>query len=242
MKKEEFFDWLTGTKKQTKRTAQSRVSNVLRIDKEYNIDAEFSRDECQTLLERFEYSKAAEREGLFPEIEIVINGDYYNGVATLKSALNLYVEFLKGTGTQLRFTTEEDKKVVFRGGMTDFKNYIGPFCRNYVNLITKKERDKQGGVCQYCHQKSTLQSAHLDGRERVTIIEYLLNSYYKKGDDYFEVDLKNFEERFKEEQTPVNLHFFFLCSKCHTSYDKKKSPTTDDIKKKIAGSTKGSTK
>lgn len=78
-------------------TIKSRYSNCERIESELgiNLDDEFKADEMQRLLGLFEYSRDDVRRGLNPRHGMYIDGDAYNGTATLRSALNLYYQFKK---------------------------------------------------------------------------------------------------------------------------------------------------
>jgi len=225
MLKKEFSEWLE-KKYSNKGTIQSRLSNVERIDDEYDLDYLYAKDECQNLWERFQYNSKDSEEGKLPNVNVDIKGDYVNGMATLRSALKLYITFLGEECNQsyiqkLKSTSNRVGVVFFKGNLSDFKHYIGGYCRNMVNGLAKKERDSRNGICEWCGQKKVLQSAHRTGEERVAIIENILETHFKKGPDYYEVDLIVFEDLFAKKQTPILEHFFFLCSDCHNSYDGK---------------------
>lgn len=76
-------------------TITSRCSNCERVESELgiNLDDEFKVDEMRRLLSLFEYSKDDARRGLNPRHGMYIDGNVYNGTATLRSALNLYYQF-----------------------------------------------------------------------------------------------------------------------------------------------------
>ena len=107
-------------------------------------------------------------------------------------------------------TVEPAQKVTFTGSLQAFLRYIGPFCKNYVNSITKSARTQHNGVCEYCGQKAVLDSAHKDGEDRRIIIEKILEAYFKKAENYYEIDILLFEKLFKEAHMPVEDHIFFL--------------------------------
>ena len=86
----EFKDWLKKEKNQKNRTISSRVSNIRTIGKYYDILKEFSIDECQGVLDELKFSK----NDIEPNTSVIIEGNYYNGLATYRQALNLFVEFL----------------------------------------------------------------------------------------------------------------------------------------------------
>jgi hypothetical protein len=62
----------------------------------------------------------------------------------------------------------------FIGTVQEFHHFIGPKIRNSVNLAARNHRNRVGGVCQECGQKAELQSAHVHGRGRRTMIEAIL--------------------------------------------------------------------
>lgn len=127
------------------------------------------------------------------------------------------------------------ESVTFTGGLKAFLRYVGPFCKNYVNSITKSERNKHNGICEYCGKKAVLDSAHRDGEDRPIIIKRILETHFKKAEDYYEVDVLKFEKLFKEAHSPVEDHIFFLCKDCHTEYDQGTKITTADILAKKKG-------
>ena len=100
----------------------------------------------------------------------------------------------------------------FIGTKDEFIKYIGGYCRNKVNAITRNERLLHNKICQHCKKTNTeLESAHVSGQERNVIIEGILKQFFKIHDNYYNVDLNKFEELFICCQTPVNDHFLFLC-------------------------------
>ncbi len=108
----------------------------------------------------------------------------------------------------------------FIGTKDEFIKYIGGYCRNKVNAITRNERLLHNKICQHCKKTNTeLESAHVSGQERNVIIEGILKQFFKIHDNYYNVDLNKFEELFICCQTPVNEHFLFLCKDCHSKYD-----------------------
>lgn len=226
----QFGEWLQKYKNQKKRTANSRVSNIRTIAEYYDILKEYSLDECQYVLDELQYTRADEE----PKTSIIIDGDYYNGLATYRSALRLFVEFLK----YIRYIAPATTTVAsakFVGTFEEFKRYVGPKCRNEVNIFCKGEREKHKGICEYCGGKAVLQSAHI--KERPVIIKEILDSHYRIGVslDTYEVKLEEFFEKFKNAHMPIRDHIFFLCKDCHDALDKNHSITVNDIKNKRSG-------
>ena len=83
-------------------------------------------------------------------------------------------------------------------------------------MITKKQRAVVG-ACEHCGSGENLESAHVHGRDRIQIIDFLLGTI-DKG-DAVEVDLKQFEEAFKSEHEPFEKAILVLCTACHRKYD-----------------------
>lgn len=108
---------------------------------------------------------------------------------------------------------------MFIGSKEEFKKYFGGYCRNKVHEITNQYRKSCNGICEYCKNQSELQAAHVLGSERIKLIESILDNFFKKEDNVYNVDLHNFENEFIKAHQPINKHFHFLCSKCHKKYD-----------------------
>lgn len=96
MQSERFLEWLMAFKKHQENTAKSRVSNCERICRYYgDIDIQYKKDKCSYLLDCFTYTKYDENSNHKAKHIIPIYGNVYNGTATLKQALNLYIQFLE---------------------------------------------------------------------------------------------------------------------------------------------------
>ena len=107
----------------------------------------------------------------------------------------------------------------FFGTEKEFVDFIGPRIRNVVNLIAKSERDACNKICQMCKTTNVeLQSAHIYGKERKTIINQVLQKY-KNGDNYL-IDIQQVENEIKETHYPIKETFLFLCASCHKRYDR----------------------
>ena len=221
----QFKDWLKNEKSYKDSVISSRIANIRKIGKHYDVLKEFSIDECEGVLDELKFSSSDNE----PRTSIVIEGNYYNGLATYRQALKLFVEFLKCIGYTSPISTVLPA-AKFLGSFDEFKRYVGPKCRNEENIFCKNERDKHNGFCEYCKQKQVLQSAHIE--ERPVIIKKILDKYYCKGVDFYEVDLEEFFIKFKDAHMPITDHIFFLCKNCHDELDKKHTITIDDIKNK----------
>lgn len=220
-----FKEWLTVKKKQKKNAVSSRISNIKVIGEHYDILMEFSLDKCQSLFDELQYSKS----DVEPKTSIVIKGDYYNGLATYRQALRLFIAFLEDNN--YTYTAPlHSTGAKFIGSFDEFKRYVGPKCRNEVNIFCKSKREKHNGICEYCGTNHELQSAHVT--ERPVIIKTILDNDYKTGADLYEVNLEEFFYKFRNAHMPISDNIFFLCKKCHDMLDKEKSITIADIKAK----------
>ena len=220
-----FRDWLVLVKKQQKNTVSSRIANIRVVGEHYDLLKEFLMDECQGVLNDLHFSVADEE----PKTSIVIKGNYYNGLATYRQVVRLFVEFLKA----INYTAPATSGSIgakFIGSFDEFKRYVGPKCRNEVNIFCKAEREARRGICEYCGQKHVLQSAHI--KERPIIIKEILDHNYIIGTDLYEVTLDDFFIRFKNAHLPIEDHIFFLCKSCHDKLDKEHSITITEIKNK----------
>lgn len=289
---EYFYNWMITKHGLQKSVANTNLARARRIDEVYNLFDAYLDDNCSYILSLFEYSAHDAEKGLFPEHDIVINGNYYTGTQSLKYALNLYIKaledadyfsiwindasktnsstitdddfntllntinittpleknisqiFKKYRETDTRMETDQKNnlsdtsqnstannipRITFTGNFQAFQRYIGPYCKNYVNSITKSERKSHNGICEYCGKKAILDSAHKDGEDRPIIIKKILEKHFKKSEDYYEVDILAFEKMFKNAHLPINTHIFFLCKDCHTEYDNGTKITTADI-------------
>ena len=94
MREERFKDWLVTVHGLGERTADNRLSNCRRVEAhEGNLDRQWEEDELVDLIDRLTYSRQDQRDGRRPRHRIGIDGDIYNGTATLKQAVVRYREF-----------------------------------------------------------------------------------------------------------------------------------------------------
>lgn len=242
MDSQKFKQWLVNVKGQKESAAAARVAGAMRIDAEYDIyNNYYVVGKKDDLMELFKYSRTDEKHGVHPLVNITINGNIYDGMASLRQALKLYFEFLDTTNvtpTPNMPTTPKVSKTpvlsdalepsgapatknihpVFIGNFAEFKHFIGGYCRNIVAQYTRKEKKNYAG-CEYCQAKAVLQAAHRQGQSRIEIIYGILEKEYKTSTDFYEVPLIDFEKKFKNAHKPVKDHFFFLCPNCHSKYD-----------------------
>ena len=118
MLREEFKEYLLSVKKLNKKTIDNRVSNAVKVDNIYNLDQEYAKDGCQTLLSLMKYTKADYEDGLAPQCGITIDGNYYTGLQTLRQAVNKYIEFLNdttfGNTVKVNYAPTTKSKIVSR--------------------------------------------------------------------------------------------------------------------------------
>ena len=91
--RDEFLNWLEDSGYRLT-VARSRVSNCNTVCRyEGDLDEHFDRDRCESLLDRLQYSRDDERDNVPKRHNIPIDGNIYNGTATLRAAVRLYVQF-----------------------------------------------------------------------------------------------------------------------------------------------------
>jgi hypothetical protein len=106
----------------------------------------------------------------------------------------------------------------FVGTVQQFHHFIGPKVRNAVNLAARGHRNRLAGICEGCGEKAELQSAHVHGRDRRTLIEAALAEYMDEA-GIVTCDLAVVESRIIESHLPIEETFKFLCHSCHVAYD-----------------------
>lgn len=90
-----FKEWLKDVKCYKKSTIASRLTNIKKIVEYYpNIEDEYLKDECQSLLNQFTYTQADFEAGDKPSHIIPIKSEKpWEGTATYKNSLILFIEF-----------------------------------------------------------------------------------------------------------------------------------------------------
>lgn len=76
-------------------TIRTRVSNLVRVESCYkeDLDAIYERDQCKALLKTLAYTKGDQKNKKANPSPIEISGDLYNGLATIRTAVNLFTRF-----------------------------------------------------------------------------------------------------------------------------------------------------
>jgi len=129
MQSEKFVEWLVVSMKQQKNTARSRLSNCERICEYHgDLDEHYRKDKCMSLLECFRYTKEDKYAKRSAYHNVPIEGDIYNGTATLKRALNLYIHFLESAidyeNNGIVMINGKPKEIEIRDSYEDFlKNF-----------------------------------------------------------------------------------------------------------------------
>ena len=119
----------------------------------------------------------------------------------------------------MRIENKNESTPIFKGDKKSFNKFIGPRLRNFVQSLTKKHK-KEIGKCEHCGvDNKKFDAAHKHDFTRKKIIEKILSDYRIDHIKY-EVDLIEFEKKFKSEHTPISRVILVLCESCHTLYDK----------------------
>lgn len=98
MQREEFKNWLINEYKEgqgiDEGSAENRVSNAQKVENAFgDLDTHYDKDKLENVLELIQYSKQDEAEQKALPKGLEIDGNWYNGLATLRQAVNRYFEF-----------------------------------------------------------------------------------------------------------------------------------------------------
>lgn len=100
--KSDFKDWLINEYGLKETAAASRAGNISTIEKYYgNIDTLIKNGYVQVLFRELSYTTDDERNHRLPMHKIPIHGNIRTGSATLKQALNRYIEFYEATAADI---------------------------------------------------------------------------------------------------------------------------------------------
>lgn len=96
----EYPRWLI-EQKYKPQVQSARISELNRIENAYgDIDKNIADGKYQEIMDSLKYTKEDERKSKPHPPKIIINGDLYDGLASLRSALRLYCKFLTNSGLQ----------------------------------------------------------------------------------------------------------------------------------------------
>jgi hypothetical protein len=129
MKEGAFRSWLSSDRNYGTGTVNSRVSNCKTVEGcEGDLDKHFEQDRLRGLVEKLTYSKADERQNRAARHRIPINGNVYNGTATLRSAVSLYKQFRENwvEGSPIVSTTEKRERAQNHGPIRSSKGRTWP--------------------------------------------------------------------------------------------------------------------
>lgn len=131
-----------------------------------------------------------------------------------------------------KISAPEPSGPTFVGTKKEFRRYVGPALRNLVQQVGRRHRTIIG-ACEHCNSTENLEAAHVTGKDRNRIFNQLLIQY--KVGDHYQVNLREFEARFKEEHHPNKKSLLILCRSCHVKYDSLpiKEALQPEIKNKV---------
>lgn len=123
---------------------------------------------------------------------------------------------------------------VFTGTAKEFYEFIGPRTSDLVTKIARPHRKKKS--CREikednkpCGKWRYLDAAHLKGRERIILIQEILDDKGKKVDNVtYEINLQEFEKAFVQKHDSFFDVVNFMCRQHHKSYDTKNKIKTDE--------------
>lgn len=94
MREDAFRSWLSSDRSYGTGTINSRVSNCKTIERcEGDLDQHFDQDHLRALVATLTYSRSDEQQNRLARHRILIDGNLYNGTATLRAAASLYKQF-----------------------------------------------------------------------------------------------------------------------------------------------------
>lgn len=174
-----FKKWLIDENRHSDSTANSRVANILTVERHYgDIDTLIRNGGAINLLNELSYSTEDERNGLPQKHRIPINGNIRTGSATLKQAVKKYISFYNACENVVEVSIEDQDSEV--QPMEDIENKEITFAYdNTYNSIF----DILG--------ISRLESVHTNflkwfinrSKDYQVILKFLIQSIVKKAND-----------------------------------------------------------
>jgi hypothetical protein len=89
----------------------------------------------------------------------------------------------------------------FKGTIKEFTKYIGAYARLKVTAVARNYKQNKN-CCEECGANSSLEIAHVKGKERPVLIAQILSEFMDET-DCIDIDLNEFEERFTEIHLPL---------------------------------------
>lgn len=143
MRESGFIDWLEKNN-YDKNTISSRVANCRRVENfEGDLDYHYKLDLMSGLIDRLTYASKDLRSNVPHRHSIPINGDVYNGTATLKSAVRLYLRYLSDKEFNFVGVESYEVKEVILEGEKEFRDSYARFIKRF-NI--KKEEIYEFGL------------------------------------------------------------------------------------------------
>ncbi len=110
----------------------------------------------------------------------------------------------------------------FTGTNEELHRHLGSRFTKIVQKLTQKH--KATTACQHCGDLANLESAHVYGRSRHDIINFIAGEYTRN--DVVSFNLLEFEEKFIAQHNPIEKTIIILCRSCHQRYDNPPKPPT----------------
>lgn len=122
----------------------------------------------------------------------------------------------------------------FEGNLKEIYKYLGPRTSDIVTQLARPFRKTEKGhriSCvgknddgTTCKKYTGLHAAHLKGKERIKMIQEILNEYGEKlSHDNYRINLETFETEFRNKHSDFNNVINFMCPMHHKQYDYRNS-------------------
>ncbi|MFN3725234.1 MAG: AAA family ATPase [Allosphingosinicella sp.] len=109
MKEEEFRAWMQG-KDQAPNTVSTRLADCRRVEKHYgDLDAAYEADGFTSILDDLAYTAEDNAAGKLNTSRIQVDGDPYKSLASYRSAISIYRQFLETEGAAVQGDTQADQ-------------------------------------------------------------------------------------------------------------------------------------
>lgn len=139
MREMQFSNWLGLNRGLRPQTVNSRINNCKRIEEfEGALDAQYDKDRLAGLIERLTYSREDDQYNKPQRHKVPIDGNIYNGSATLKSAAILYRDFRRdggdAAGAERRPEEPRPRKRRTRGSAASWPDWPQPDEEDLLDL------------------------------------------------------------------------------------------------------------
>ena len=141
MQEQPFRAWLRDVLELSSQYIANLVSQCKRVEKhEGDLEAHWKADGLEGLLDRLTYSRKDERDDRPPRIPV--EGDAYNGMAVLKSAVTRYGEFLDAQEDKRAEDSAGDRELWNRY-LEDVRRYVGSGRLDSEEVVPKLRTERQ---------------------------------------------------------------------------------------------------